>query len=425
MEFKSKIKDVIDKYHFKSNDYSRYNNLFKQIIISRGNYIVRNDNVRKLTKKNNHYNCIVIGTHEYNVSVELDADGNYINGTCECVYYKDTDHYCKHIYAVLRTIELEDFKLELNDILTSFKDEINNTFDEIEKINKEYDDKVKNKKLKEMIQKELTKRNNRYDEIIKNLKDITNIHHVDYIWNCYKLEEYNDELKELKTEINDRLKQQFESEEHSRVWKEECKIDDLSLVELIESKHNFTFKHVDISYVDNRIKEEIENSDDIGELSLCSQLMKKYKFDTKQIDKRIKQVKKDNAELEKDTINFMINYASGLLDQMDIKSVNQLQKTMNQNGADTKWIDKYKTIRAKREREEAKLERQYSLMKKLIIFNSIMDAFSGGTKTSNFEEDISFLAPWEQEAVRNGDFNVWDFEEEEMDEESYYYEDLD
>ena len=421
----SKIKEIIDKHHFRINDYSRYNDLFKLNIIAYGNYICIDDKVKEITKTNNKYKCTINGTQKYNVSVELDDNHNFINGTCECMYYKNTDHHCKHIYALLKTIELEDFKQELNDTLSLIKVDISNTFTEIEKINKEYDSKVKNKKLKEMIQKELLKRNTNYQEILNKINNITNIYHRDYIWYCYKLEEYKDDLKELKVEINDRLKNQFESEENSRKWKEECKIGDLSLVELIESKHNFTFKHIDESYVDDRIKEEIEYSDDIGELSLCKKLMIKYKFDTKQINKRIKQVKKDNEELERDTNNFMINFASSLLDQMDIKSVNQLQKTMNQNVGDTKWIDEYKVIRARREREEAKLEHQYSIMKKLIIFNSIMDAFSSSSKSSSFKDDISFLAPWEQEAVRKGEFNLWDFEEEEMDEENYYYEDLD
>lgn len=303
----------------------------------------------------------------------------------------------------------------MNDKINSIKKEIEDIFADIQNIRDEYENKIKGRKLKNLIKKDLEKRNNEYNEILNDLSKPSS--ESEFNHKVFKLELFKRDLEFIKGEIKRKLINQIDSEQKDRVWKEQCKIDDLELYELIELKHSKKYKYVEESYIDDRIVEEIECIDDIEELTFCKKLMEKYDYDTKVIKKRIKEVKKEFREFDRNVLKPMEQYCNNLLDRLDMESVNQLKDYMDKNGDNTEWIDDYKKDRMKREFKE---KVKYNTLKKAMIFNSIVDAFSNNSKTN---EDLSFLSPFEQESVEKGEFNLWDFEEEEMDEESYHYED--
>ena len=93
-------------YFFENKLFStKYDNLFRDVVKARGIGYYNAHKVTNFHKRKNKIFAIVEGTTNYHVSVEY-IDDKSIKVECECPYHKDTDIYCKHVYALILTLKM-------------------------------------------------------------------------------------------------------------------------------------------------------------------------------------------------------------------------------------------------------------------------------------------------------------------------------
>lgn len=100
---------------------TKYDNLFRDVIRNRGIYYYRDNKVTKFHKSKNKISAILKGQKDYKVFVEY-IDDNKIKVKCECPYHKETDIYCKHVYALLITLKM---MYELDNVTNIYNKNIN------------------------------------------------------------------------------------------------------------------------------------------------------------------------------------------------------------------------------------------------------------------------------------------------------------
>ena len=107
------------------------------------------------------------------------------------------------------------------------------------------------------------------------------------------------------------------------------------------------------------------------------------------------------------------------------------------NGDDTEIMDKAiaerkrrdEVIRKEQERqqklqeaEERKWRKRYRRAAFFGLLSGIFDGLSGSNSNTN-SSDTDYLMPWEEDLVKKGEYEPYHFEEEDMEEDDYYYED--
>ena len=130
---KKKVKYDSERYTGNGLYFTKYDDLFRNVIRSRGIGYYRTNKVIKYNRDKNKISATVRGEADYNVSIELLSDDE-INAKCECAYYSGQDDYCKHIYAVLLTQKMIN---ERNHMKSVYKNNLNNIskiLDEIEEL---------------------------------------------------------------------------------------------------------------------------------------------------------------------------------------------------------------------------------------------------------------------------------------------------
>lgn len=116
------------------------------------------------------------------------------------------------------------------------------------------------------------------------------------------------------------------------------------------------------------------------------------------------------------------------LANVDIKYLMQAKLELMKEGKDTSVIDK--AIKERKRRDEAikknnerrvNQERRMSKMKRRALIWGLIDGLSSSIKSNNTVENE--LMSWEEDAVKNGGYKSHNFEEEELEEDDYYFED--
>ena len=116
------------------------------------------------------------------------------------------------------------------------------------------------------------------------------------------------------------------------------------------------------------------------------------------------------------------------LANVDIKYLMQAKLELMKEGKDTSVIDK--AIKERKRRDEAikknnerrvNQERRMSKMKRRALIWGLIDGLSSSIKSNNTVEND--LMSWEEDAVKNGGYKSHNFEEEELEEDDYYFED--
>lgn len=116
------------------------------------------------------------------------------------------------------------------------------------------------------------------------------------------------------------------------------------------------------------------------------------------------------------------------LANVDIKYLMQAKLELMKEGKDTSVIDK--AIKKRKRRDEAikknnerrvNQERRMSKMKRRALIWGLIDGLSSSIKSNNTVE--SDLMSWEEDAVKNDGYKSHNFEEEELEEDDYYFED--
>lgn len=352
-----KIKYVEFRYNCLNE--TNYDNLFEKRILSRGKQYYQNDKIKNLNNKNNKYFAIVSGTYEYNVSITIEKET--ISVSCECPYHKDTNKYCKHIYAVLLKIHNDPIKNEMKQLYNSNTLKLEDILIKVKKLIKENDKYFAKKFSKDLA----ISRQNEIKRNIETLKNNFNLENdwqltcatnLSFIYLNKAIENYNDIIDNI--------------EYKKKTIKEK--------------------KTISVTYtIDN---DEIFNAIDNKLVNIPSEKLEKARTeliknneDTEIIDKAIKNGKTHKKQIKK-------------------RKTNTLFKTLD-------------TI-------------SYIILFPIKIFFAIVCGLREGSTQSNnnsLEKEMNNygLEEWQKDLVRKGNYNPWNFEEEELEEDDYYYDNLD
>ena len=346
---------------------TEYDNLFDFKVRQRGISYHTNHKVKDINFNNNTLTGVVEGTDSYDVSITFKNDKE-LDVKCECVYHRETNKYCKHIYALLISYKMEGiFKKDL----TILKDNINKLIEVKDKYIKLYEENKRNLKYKEY-------------SILRNIED------------------FNRNIKHL----------------------EESNLEAYRLFYATIASYNFL--NSAISYYNELI-------DDIIHF--------KEKEEQKRIEKeKIKEEKKLEKETTKDNksgyaINddFIFDAIDKKIESIDLDKLKYIREQFIKDGEDTEIIDRAIKNKIKKE-EMLKLKQQreedlsfFDMMFLYTLYGKGMNKLFKHSKSrgSSYQEDPDGLMPWERELVDNGEHEPYQFEEEELEEDDYYYEDLD
>ena len=109
------LRDKMELY-----DNSAYFNEFSKTVRKHGEIYFYEDRIDKYECVNNLHKCKVLGTNEYDVSIEVDDNGTIINKECNCQGFKK-GYNCKHIYALLYSLNCSENK---NKIILNLETEL-------------------------------------------------------------------------------------------------------------------------------------------------------------------------------------------------------------------------------------------------------------------------------------------------------------
>lgn len=150
-------------------DISIYDELFEPQIRQRGQDYYANKKVINIRNWNNLWEADVQGTKDYHVSIKFDDSNNdiIIDSNCECPYHKEDKRNCKHIYALLLKIKVENNAPE---IYTELKDYSKR----MKKLGDREVDYINNNQNSMHISEELLNRIKKYFSNLQNKLNYTN-----------------------------------------------------------------------------------------------------------------------------------------------------------------------------------------------------------------------------------------------------------
>ena len=107
---------------------------FSPLILMRGRDYYNNGLVSEIVRTDDGFAAVVEGTYDYNVMIELDADGNFLSADCDCPYAED-GNYCKHEAAVLFALQDNEDCHEIND--SASEDDHDTLYEAVSSLSKE------------------------------------------------------------------------------------------------------------------------------------------------------------------------------------------------------------------------------------------------------------------------------------------------
>ena len=298
---------------------TEYDDLFDKQIKSRGLSYYSLGKVEKIIYKNNIYYADVIGAKLYKVKIKI--ENNSLNEiSCTCPYHKDKNKYCKHIYATLMKIKMQNERKNIIEYINKY---INNILSLVKEMNNTIE---KNKNFLDSFDiKWYKKRGDSYKEIIKS---------------------YQKNYEELK---------------------------DYELINLLKN----------LNFYLNRLYE------DLNELNkIIGNTNKEYLKEKRKI--KMKKIKKYLLIFGKIML-IVILLIFGIIGYI---------------------IDFIKSRRKNR-----------LTFKQILLGLFLGFSLSNNKKSKTIKAD--YLMPWEQYEVDNGNYDLWNFEEEDLEEDDYYSDDLD
>ncbi len=326
-----------------------FDNLFEKRIKSRGLFYYTNGNVKNFTFKNNIYYADVKGSKVYRVKVKID-NNSLKEISCTCPYHNDINKYCKHIYALLLAVKMQN---ERKDIIICIKNHINNILSSVKEMN----------------------------NIIEKNKDTLYPYEIE--WFKKRIINYKEKIKSFKKEYE--------------------KLKDFELFKLVrELNYSLNMLYDDLNELDTRLennKKELEN-----------------------------EKQKDKSHIDTFTYTFddskLFDAIDDKLSDIDLKTLYQVKEKLNESNDDTELIDKAIVNRKKKDKQIRKQEKEENrLTFGQILLGTFLGLSSG--KKNKVDKQTDYLMPWEKEKVNKGNYDVWNFEEEELEDDDYYNDDLD
>ena len=181
------------------------------------------------------------------------------------------------------------------------------------------------------------------------------------------------------------------------------------LLKLRNKMNDFDYDDDEIDDADDRIIEFIDSVYKIDELKKIKSVMKEYKMSTKYINKAIMDLALERYE---DSDDPLIRSLDAYIESLPMEVLEKLDEENIKNDYDPRIIRK--AIYNKQKRKE-KLDKENRRKSIIGLFNSISVFFNifSNTKSKGKSKDIL------------KDYEPYQFEEEELEEDDYHYDDLD
>ena len=364
MEKLKEIEFDVRRYRVPGIYNNKYDHLFDQNRIFYGQGIYMTHKIDNLSIDKDVVTSVVHGTTDYNVKIKF-LPNDEIDVSCECPYHKETNKYCKHIYATLIAVHMKDIREER---IKEFHDNIDKT-----------------KKIMEDYSK-LIEDNKQYLSILtKALLPSTPVTYLN------KVKEMEEKFDPNKDNIVLNLAQES-------CW---------NLRSAIEH-YNYL--------VDTIIEDKKEYEEE----------QKNKKDDTISFEFEIGP---DSDEL--------FNYLDDLMASQDLSVLEKAKKQLIKEGKPIDVIDKAINERKRRDKialknrvkdalkegihesiENRKRNKRYRKMIRRAIFSGLFFGLIGSSGSSNPD-----LNPWEQDYIDKGDYEPFQFEEEDLEDDDFYNED--
>ena len=364
MEKLKEIEFDIKRYRIPDIYRNKYDFLFDQKRIFYGQGYYMDHRVDKLNISDNVVTAVVRGTTNYNVKINF-FPNDEIDVYCQCPYHKDTNKYCKHIYAVLIAVHMKDI---INDYINEYHDNIN-------RIKKIMDD---------------------YTNLL-----VENKEYLSYSTKMFLPSTPKSYLKEVKE-----MEEEFDPSNEKII---------LNLAQ----RSRFRLLSVIDSY--------------------------NYLIDT--ITKDKKEYEEAKKEEKNDTITHtfevgpdqdkLFKYLDNLMASQDLNVLLKAREQCIKDGTPTDVIDKAINERKRRDKEALtrkvkdslkegieeqrrahKMAKRYRKQIRRAIISGLFSGLLGSSNSSNPD-----IMPWEQDYIDKGDYEPYQFEEEELEEDDFYNED--
>ena len=330
---------------------TKYDDLFKPRIKSRGiKYSILNK-VNDINNINGIVKAKVLGTQEYDVSIKFNKE-TIKEVSCTCPYHEKST-YCKHIYAVLYELSKKD------------KEETRKRYKEYVL----YNAKIVNDFFIEV------------NSIIKHNKKNFNDEFFDMYSNIYyDLEGKYTDLKLDKKELS-------QLNDYLNIIKQDY--------EKLEEIYNQVLKLKDIDLdIDDINEKDIDNLD-------------KVDINEKNIDSL------DNEDIYEESDDSLIRILDTYIENTPLEVLEKVSEDNIKNGRDNRIIEKA----IKNKKKKSIKENKQSIFAGI---NSFFSLFTSSSKNTNNNSSYSSI---EEEEIAKGNYEPYQFEEEDLEEDDYYYED--
>ena len=364
MEKLKEIEYDVRRYRVPGIYSNKYDHLFDQNRIFYGQGIYMTHKIDNLSIDNDVATSVVHGTTDYNVKIKF-LPNDEIDVHCECPYHKETNKYCKHIYATLIAVRMKDLK---------------------EQFIKEYRDNVN--RIKEIM--------NDYSKLIKDNRTYLDGFTIALL-SGYP-ESYQNNIKKMEEEFDPDL-------DHKIIRTVE---DSYLYLRLAIEHYNYL---VDCIIRDKKRYEEEQKNKKDDTIS--------FEFE----------VGPDSEEL--------FDYLDDLMASQDLNVLLKAKEQCIKDGTPTDVIDKAINERKRRDKEALtkkvkaslkegieeqrrahKMAKRYRKQIGRAIISGFFSGLLGSSNSSNPD-----IMPWEQDYIDKGDYEPYQFEEEDLEEDDFYNED--
>ena len=221
----------------------------------------------------------------------------------------------------------------------------------------------------------------------------------------------------------------------------------LCILEIECDKHQFTYRQINMECLKceeiNFLKTILISFIDVGNIENIIESNKLVDGDTKLSCDEIKELEQDlekNKQEENPRIDIftytiddsqVFDAIDDKLSNIDLKNLYKIKEKLESSNDDTELIDKAIVNRKKKdliEKENLKRLRKHERKENHLSLGQILCGLFLGlpkNKKSTNTKKIEHLMPWEQEEVNKGNYETWNFEEEELEDDDYYNDDLD
>lgn len=193
----------------------------------------------------------------------------------------------------------------------------------------------------------------------------------------------------------------------------------------IAQMKKYDFSKFDYETAYDYLNELIEEIDSLNQLENIREKMKKYKLKTDFITKLIYKIKNNVQTDEKltDEEKALFEYLDQRIEELPMEVLEKTkEKTISENG-DTEILDKAINNKIKKQKEQEKmLQTERKLNRKSIFWTLISTIFGASKDNKKLNNDFD-LTSYEREEINKGNYEPYQFEEEELEDDDYYFED--